>query len=79
MNAFRRELNELRANARANKAADKRVERLYYKLCSGIQVDIMDIRRVFTTGRLALAQNPAISDEALGNAILDFVQTIRKN
>lgn len=58
---------------------DKRIERLYYKNCSGVQVSILDIPKVFDAGFKAIAADPAITDEALGAAIVAFVNTIRKN
>jgi hypothetical protein len=58
---------------------DSRIERLYYKHCSGVQVDIMDIGKIFKAGRDAMTENPAIDDAALAQRIVSFVQTIRKN
>jgi len=64
---------------RAAAKTDKRIERLYYQRCSGIQINIMDISKVFRAGHAAIAANPQIDDPMLGQAIYDFVQTIRKN
>lgn len=61
------------------KQIDKRIERAYYKHCSGIQIDIMDIGKVFRESHKWLANNPTITDDALGAGILAFVNTIRKN
>ena len=59
------------------KARDKRIERAYYKTCSGIQINIFDISKVFKAGHAAL---DAGADEAgLEKAIFEFVQTIRQN
>jgi hypothetical protein len=82
MNAFRTEVQGLRAKARERKVkerVDQRIERLYYKHCSGIQINIMDMGRVFEAGHAAIAADHAINDEVLGEIILDFVQTIRRN
>ena len=64
---------------RAQKLADKRIEALYYQRCSGIQINVMDIGRVFKAGHTAIATKPDIDDAALGDAIAAFVETIRKN
>jgi hypothetical protein len=66
------------ASAKALKnAARKRVEEAYYRSCSGVQIDIMDISKVFAVGEKAVAEGA--DDTALEAAIVDFVQTIRKN
>ena len=51
------------------KAIDQRIERIYYKRCAGVQINVMDIGKVFKTGQTAIAADPQISDEVLGNAI----------
>ena len=59
------------------KAIDKRVEQAYYATCSGVQINIMNIGKVFAAGRAALA---AGADETgLRAAIVEFVETIREN
>jgi hypothetical protein len=51
---------------------DRRVELAYYRSCSGIQIDIMDISKVFKFGRdLILKEDPA--DAQLDVAIHQFV------
>jgi hypothetical protein len=56
------------------KQIDKLIEAAYYRRCSGIQVDIMDIGKVFAAGRAAHA-----AWQDVETAIWDFVQTIRRN
>ena len=68
-----------RAAAKAAKAVDERINRIYMRNCSGIQIDIMDISKVFKVGREAVANNPGIDDTVLTGVILAFVNTIRKN
>ena len=65
--------------SKADKAADKRIERAYCATCDGIQIDIMDISKVFAHGKQALASDPNMDDAALGVAVRAFVETIRKN
>jgi hypothetical protein len=67
-----------RSQLRLERAIDKRVERLYYKHCSGIQIDIMDIGKVFNIGRMVVAAQPQITDDDLAHAISSFVGTIRR-
>lgn len=67
---------EVKAILVSEEAADKRIEKLYYAQCSGITIPIMKIGSIFGHARAVMAQEPAISDEALGQAILDFVQVI---
>ncbi len=59
------------------KLNDQRVERAYYTRCSGIEIDIMDIGKVFKVGEQALVDGA--DDAALGDAVAAYVETIRKN
>jgi hypothetical protein len=68
-----------RALKRASLAADRWIERLYYQHCSGVQINVLDISKVFRVGTAAIAANPQITDEQLAKVIVDFVNTIRKN
>jgi hypothetical protein len=57
---------------------DKRIERLYYKTCSGIQISIWDMSKIMDVGRSALIDND-LTDEQLGTIIRNYVETIRRN
>lgn len=56
---------------------DKRVEQAYYATCSGIQIDMMDIQKVFNVGRECVRDG--VDEDMLRSTIRKFVETIRKN
>ena len=59
------------------KKLDNRVAKAYYRTCSGVQISVFDIGKVFKAGRDALL---AGADEAgLEAAVVDIVASIRKN
>jgi len=60
------------------KNRDVRIERAYYQNCSGVQIDILDISKVFDHGHEVILANPAITEPELGKAVKDFVATIAK-
>ena len=66
-----------RAEKAAEKKLDDKIEELYRKRCSGIQINIMDIGSVFRVGKAAARAGK--SDDAIGDEIATFVQSIRKN
>lgn len=66
-----------RKQTKAEKLADRRIELAYRRWCSGVQIDVMDIGKVFAVGHKAIAEG-ADNDE-LARAIVAFVETIRKN
>lgn len=55
-------------------ADDKQIEALYYKRCTGVAINILDIPKVFAAGRAAI--DAGQDAEA---AIVDYVETIRRN
>ena len=67
-----------RAEKRAAKIADTRIERAYYDTCTGIQIDIMDIGKVFEHGRRLITMDH-VNDEQLRFGIREYVETIRQN
>lgn len=54
----------------------KRVELAYCRVCSGVQIDMMDIVKVFQVGEDALAQGA--TEVELEKTLVEFVATIRK-
>lgn len=66
-----------RAQKAAAKAIDVRIERAYGSACQGVQINILDIPKVFDEGRRALAAGA--DDAALEEAIKAFVAKIRQN
>jgi hypothetical protein len=61
----------------AHNKAEKRIDAAYRLHCSGVEIDIMDIGKIFKVGRGLIAAGMA--DEQLGAHLLAYVNTIRKN
>ena len=55
---------------------EKRVERAYYAGCSGVQINIMDISKVFKAGVAAIVAQPEISDADLTVKVRAIVDAI---
>lgn len=53
---------------------DKTIEAAYYRRCSGVQISLLDIPRVFAEGKRAAA-----AGEDIEAAIVAFVETVRTN
>lgn len=59
---------------KAEKALDTQIERIYYANCSGIQINMLDIPKVFAAGRAA-----ALAGTDITAAIVTTVAAIRVN
>lgn len=59
---------------REAKTLDKQIERIYYANCAGVQINVLDISKIFAAGRAAAAAGTDI--EA---AVLNAVATLRVN
>lgn len=58
----------------AAKKLDQEIELLYRQSCANIQISILDIPKIFAEARKARAEG-----RDMQNAIITFVQQIRKN
>lgn len=54
---------------------DKRIEAAYYRTCNGIQINIMDIGKVFAEGK-RLIESGITNDMVLGEELKKFVLSI---
>jgi hypothetical protein len=63
--------------SKLRRKADQRIETIYGRACSGVQIDILDIGKVFAAGYKAI--DAGADDAELEKAIVAFVDTIRKN
>jgi hypothetical protein len=59
------------------KIDEARIEAAYKAGCSGIQVDIMDIGKIFKVGETAISEG--VDDIILQQRIRTFVESIRRN
>ena len=56
---------------------DVRIEKLYHERCSGVQLNIMDLPKVWKYAR-SVAET-GVNDVVLGDSIAAFVEKIRTN
>jgi hypothetical protein len=59
------------------KKDDARIQRLYTARCSGIQINIMDIGKVFKVAEAGIVAG--MDDATLGDVIFAYVNEIRQN
>lgn len=63
-----------RAEKIAAKKLDTEISKLYHESCNGIQINMMDIPKVFEAAKKARTEGRDMKE-----AIVSFVQSIRKN
>lgn len=56
----------------SKKQIDERIERVYGARCRGVQIDVLDIGKVFGVGRKAVEEK--VDDKVLGDRIAAFVE-----
>jgi hypothetical protein len=64
----------MRAKARVDKKLEAEINAVYCASCAGVEIDLFDIPKVFDVGRKAKAEGRDLKE-----AIVAFVQTVRKN
>jgi hypothetical protein len=65
----------MRRQSKAEKLIDLRIDLAYRKTCSGIQINMLDIPKVFAFGRIKIMEGE--DDAALCNSIRAYVESIR--
>ena len=60
--------------SKADKALDRQIDAIFRANCSGIQIDMMDISKIFAAGKAAAAAGADIQA-----AVLSTVAALRKN
>lgn len=62
---------------RKQKQEEARVSAIYNRLCSGVQIPIMETSKVMAVGLTALRAGD--DDQTIGEKVVAYVQTIRTN
>jgi len=55
--------------------SEKRIERAYYAGCTGVQINVMDIGKVFKQGHVLISGGA--DDDALQAGLVAFVETLK--
>ena len=67
----------MRKQSKAEKAIDTRIERAYYRTCSGVQIPMMSIPGIFRAVRAAMTATTTDAD--LDVMVKATVDTVRVN
>jgi hypothetical protein len=59
------------------KLNDARINRIYGQRCSGVQINIMDIGKVFKVAEAGIVAG--MNDQTLGDVIVAYVNEIKTN
>lgn len=60
------------------KAVDKMIERAFYRTSSGVQINVLDIGKIFAAGRKAHAESGG-SEAMVESAVVAAVAALRVN
>jgi hypothetical protein len=64
----------MKRQTKAEKQADKQIEQAFYRVANGAQINVMDLGKVFSAGRAAIAEG-----KDLDAAIRAIVAVLRQN
>jgi cystathionine beta-lyase/cystathionine gamma-synthase len=67
----------MKKQSKADKLIDKQIDLAYRETCSNIEVNIMDIPRIFEECRKAILAGS--TNDELKIVVREFVESIRKN
>lgn len=65
----------MRRKSKSEKLIDSRIDKAYRMTCSGIQINMLDIPKVFAFGRIRIMEGE--DDAALASSIRAYVESIR--
>lgn len=64
----------MKRQTKAEKQTDKQIEQAFYRVASGAQINVMDLSKIFSAGRAAIAEG-----KDLDAAIREIVAVLRQN
>jgi hypothetical protein len=67
----------MKMTKKQQKAQDARINRLYCQNCSGLEINVLDISKVFREGHRLIAEGA--DDAALAAGLLAFTQQLARN